>query len=127
MTNPATPSDVTAAWLFDEPQPSDTIVQDWLDRAWRLLLSKDRTIETRLADASLPTEDVVDVVTAMALRVLGNPQGKRQESVDDYSYTRDSAVSAGLLYVTDDELNMLKVPGAARRTRSVRLVAYGDS
>jgi hypothetical protein len=127
MTNPATPADVTSAWLYDFAQPSDGIVQDWLDRAWRLLLSKDRTIESRMADASLATEDVVDVVTAMTLRVLGNPQGKRQESIDDYSWTRDNAVSAGLLYVSDDELNMLKVPGAVRRTRSVRLVAYGES
>ena len=127
MPNPASPFDVEGAWLYDDTLPGSAVVQTWLDRAWRLLLSKDRTIEARISDGSLDPAVVTDVVTAMTLRVLGNPLGKQRESVDDYSWTRDSAVSAGLLYVTDDEMSLVKSAGAARRTRSVRLVAYGES
>lgn len=124
MPNPATPADVTVRWLYDFPVPSDATVQAWLDDAWLYLLARDRTIEARLTAGTLATADVVRVVAAMAMRVLGNPQGKRQEAIDDYSWTRDSAVSAGLLYVTPEELASLAVAGG--RTNSVRLVAYGD-
>ena len=124
MPNPATTADLTPLWLFDHAIPADETVQAWLDRAWRHLLSRDRTIETRLTAETLAEADVIDVVTAMALRVLGNPQGKRQEAIDDYSWTRDSTVSSGLLYVTPEELASLAVAGG--RTNSVRLVAYGD-
>lgn len=124
MPNPATSADVSALWLYEEPMPGDATVQAWLDMAWRHLVSRNRTIETRLDDGTLAFESVVDVVAAMALRVLGNPQGKRQEAIDDYSWTRDSAVSAGLLYVTPEELASLAASGG--RTNSVRLVAYGD-
>lgn len=122
--NPATSADLEALWLFDHAIPTTETLQAWLDRAWRHLLTRDRTIAARLTAATLDEADVIDVVTSMALRVLGNPQGKRQEAIDDYSWTRDSAVSAGLLYVTSDELASLAAPGG--RTNSVRLVAYGD-
>jgi hypothetical protein len=124
MPNPATVSDVTVRWLYDAPVPAETTVQAWLDDAWGYLLTRDRTIETRLTAGTLDESDVTRVVVAMAMRVLGNPQGKRQEAIDDYSWTRDSAVSAGLLYVTAEELAGLAAPGG--RTNSVRLVAYGD-
>lgn len=126
MPNPATPSDVSARWLFDAPIPDDTKVQVKLDDAWRHLLSRDRTIETRLTAGTLSAADVVVVVCAIALRVLGNPEGKRQEAIDDYSWTRDASVSAGELYVTDAELAMLAPTYTASTRNSVRLVAYGE-
>ena len=61
-------------------------------------------------DANL-SRDVVRVLSSAVIRVLKNPDGKRQESIDDYSWTRDNAVSAGVLYFTDAELNDL-APGA---------------
>lgn len=124
MPNPATTADLVYLWLYEQAIPVDATVQAWLDRAWRHLLSRDRTIEARLADATIAEADVIDVVTAMALRVLGNPEGKRHESIDDYSWTRDTAAARGLLYVTPEELASLAVSGG--RTNSVRLVAYGD-
>lgn len=127
MSNPATVSDISDRWLFEAPVPDATKVQTWLDAAYRLLLLQDRTIATRLAADTLDEADVIDVVTAMTLRVLGNPQGKRQESIDDYAWTRDSAVSAGALYVSDSELAGLAAPYTGVTRGSVRLVAYGDT
>jgi hypothetical protein len=60
----------------------------------------------------------VAVCCAMVLRVLLNPEGKRSEAIDDYSYTIDSSRSTGELYMTDNELAMLRPP----RTTSFSIV-----
>ena len=71
--------------------------------------------------ATTPTAISKKVCCAMVLRVLTNPDGKRQESIDDYSYTVDSSRSRGEVYLSDDELEELRpakkaafsiVPGA---------------
>lgn len=59
---------------------------------------------------------VVQVLCAMVMRVINNPEGKYQESGDDYSYSRDSAVSTGALYVSADELALLPSGERKRRT-----------
>jgi hypothetical protein len=52
---------------------------------------------------------LIQVQCAMVLRVLNNPDGKYEESGDDYSYKRDSAVSTGALYLSDAEALLLGV------------------
>ena len=56
------------------------------------------------------------IVAAVVIRVLRNPEGYLTETLDDYTYRRDSAVSAGVLYVSDAEVEQLRP--AARRRRS---------
>lgn len=58
--------------------------------------------------ATTPTQGSTAVCSAMVLRVLLNPEGKRSETIDDYSYTIDSARSAGELYLTEYELDTLR-------------------
>jgi hypothetical protein len=58
-------------------------------------------------DTSTPPT-AVGVCCAMVLRVLKNPDGKRSETIDDYSYTIDSARSAGELYLTEQEAAQLR-------------------
>jgi hypothetical protein len=57
----------------------------------------------------------VRIVSNMVIRVFKNPDALLQETIDDYTYRRDSAISAGLLYVSDDELEQLRPLGAPRR------------
>lgn len=57
----------------------------------------------------------VRVISAMVIRVLQNPDGILSETIDDYTYRRDSAVSSGALYVSDAELDQLRAPGKRRR------------
>lgn len=57
--------------------------------------------------ATTPTQASTAVCAAMVLRVLRNPDGKRSEQIDDYSYTIDSARSAGELYLTAHEIDTL--------------------
>jgi hypothetical protein len=54
-----------------------------------------------------PTDTSTAVCCAMVLRVLLNPIGLRSETVDDYSYTIDTARSAGELYMTENEIDTL--------------------
>jgi hypothetical protein len=123
MANPATVADIEARWrplTAQETTNADALLAD----AWALLIARRPTLEADITAGTVSTENVVRVVVAMVLRVLRNPDGKLEESIDDYTYRRDSAVSTGSLYVTPDELADL-TPGR-RRQRSVRLVAYGD-
>lgn len=123
MANPATVADLEARW-----RPLTTLettnAEALLEDAWALLLSRRPNLEDDLTDETVSEANVVRVVAAMVLRVLRNPDGKLEESIDDYRYRRDSALSAGVLYVTADELAGIS-PGRAVR-RSVRLVVYGD-
>lgn len=124
MSNPATVGDVEDRWrpLTDQ---ETTNAEALLADAWALLLARRPTLEADITAATVSEENVIRVVVAMVLRVLRNPDGKLEESIDDYSYRRDSAMSTGGLYVTTDELADL-TPGR-RRHRSVRLVAYDDA
>ena len=112
MTNPASTADLEARWrpLSDQEKING---QTFLEDAWRLLRRRIQTIEADIAaDTSGDLQaDAVRVLATAVLRVMKNPDGIRQESVDDYSWTRDQAVSAGLLYISDDELNALIVDG----------------
>ena len=123
MPNPASTSDIEARWRNLSLQEA-TNAATFLDDAWNLLLGRRPTLEADIAAGTVTTANVVRVVCAMVLRVLKNPDGKTEESVDDYSYKRDGAVSSGALYVTPDEL--ADVTPGRRGRRSVRMVAYGD-
>jgi len=123
MANPATVADITARWRTLTTQET-TNATALLADAWALLLARRPTLEADITAGTVTTANVVRVVVAVVLRVLRNPDGKLEESIDDYSYRRDSATSTGGLYVTSDELADL-TPGRHRQ-RSVRLVAYGD-
>jgi hypothetical protein len=58
--------------------------------------------------ATTPTAASTAVCAAMVARVIRNPNGLRSEQIDDYSYTIDTARSAGELYLTDSEIDTLR-------------------
>lgn len=126
MTNPADVDDIVARWrpLSDQETVN---AQAFLNDAWALLTLRRPTLEADMAASTVAEANVVRVVCAMVLRVLRNPDGKRTEQIDDYSYTRDDASAGGALTVTPDELASITpalVLGARRN--SVRLVRHGD-
>lgn len=105
MPNPATTADLVARWRPLSAQ-EEVNGATFLEDAWRMLRRRLTTIEDDIAaDETGDLEpETVRVLCAAVLRVMKNPDGKRQESIDDYSWTLDQAVSAGLLYFTDEEL-----------------------
>ena len=121
---PATVADIEARWRPLSAQET-TNAETFIGDAWWLLLGRRPTLEADMVAGTVSTGNVVRVIAAIVLRLLKNPDGKMEESIDDYRYRRDALVSSGALYVSDDELADL-TPGGYRRTGSVRLVAYGE-
>ena len=110
----ATTSDVATSLVRALTTDEATCATGLLARAETLILRRIPDLATRITtDDSL--EDVVVAVEADAVaRVLRNPGGVWQERVDDYSYTRDRAISTGELYISDDEWDRLLVtPGTS--------------
>ncbi len=113
MANPATPADVIKRW---RPLSSQETLnaQTFLDDAWVMLKRRMALLGVNIEDLIGADDDleadVIRVIATAVLRVMKNPDGKSRESIDDYSWSRDEAVSAGLLYFADDELDGL-VPG----------------
>lgn len=122
-TNPATIADIEARWR-PLSAPEQTVAATLLDDAWLILIQRLPSIPERIDNGTLNPELVISVLCAMVLRVLRNPEGKRQESIDDYSYMRDNAVAAGMLYVSDDELGLLDPSGASAVAFTIR--PYGE-
>jgi len=124
MANPATVADLEARWrpLSDAEH---VVAQAALGDAWALLTVQRPALDANLQAGAITSDAVVFVVCSMVLRALKNPDGKAEESVDDYRYKRDSSVASGALYASADELALV-TPVTVARSRSVRLVAYGE-
>jgi hypothetical protein len=99
-----------------------------LERAELLILRRIPDLAARIAaDATL--QDVVVMVEADAVaRVLRNPSGVWQERIDDYSYTRDRSISSGMLYISDDEWDMLQTtPGTSVPSEAFTIRTFGEA
>lgn len=117
-TNPAGLTDLERSWrpLSDQEAVNASAR---LEQAWARLTAVAPTVPADMDSGALTSELVASVITDAVLRVLRNPEGLRQESIDDYSWTRDSAVSAGALYFTDAELALLAARPARARSMPV--------
>ncbi len=124
MPNPATTADLVARWRplsTLETTVGATLLDDAYIELKRLFVKRNADLDTLLtANADDFVAAVVKVLATAVLRVMKNPDGKRSEKIDDYEWLRDNAVSAGLLYFTDDELDGL-LPGAGVKGRAYSL------
>lgn len=108
--NPATSSDLQARSFRPLSAEALSVGETLLGDAWAIVLSAKPTVADRLD--RLPVDAVfkslvVQTLCAMVLRVVQNPEGKLEESQDDYRYRLDAAVSSGALYLSDAELARL--------------------
>jgi hypothetical protein len=94
--------------LMRAPTAAETALAGVLiDDAWEEIRGRVPALDARF-DAGLVTNgQVLKVIAGMVMRVLRNPEAIRQWSVDDASFTRDTALSSGLLYVTADDIALL--------------------
>lgn len=124
MANPASIADIESRW---RPLSDQELInaQAFLDDAYSLLLDRRPLLEEHVAAGTVKLATVTRVVATMALRVLKNPDGYEQESLDDWSGRRNRLISDGVLRVTSEEL--ADVTPGRRRNRSIRLVTYGDA
>lgn len=106
MPGPATINDLKARSFRPLSEDEETVGGVLLEDAWALILNHVPSAEERSADIQYSAL-VKQVQCAMVLRVIKNPEGLLSEQIDDYQYRRDSAVSAGALYLSDDERALL--------------------
>lgn len=110
MPNPVTTSEL-AVRFRPLVGAEEEYAQALLDDAWEILLVHKPNLDAQMAAEEVSQGAVSVVISSMVLRVLRNPDGVRQWSVDDYSETRDNSVAAGALYVSPDELGLLAPAG----------------
>lgn len=84
----------------------------WLDDAWGIVQDEIPGVIRRLElgegdTARLRTDSVARVVVAMVIRVLRNPDARRQLGEDTFQETVDQAVSSGQLYISEVERGRL--------------------
>lgn len=88
--------------------PSEGVTANaYLEQASALLRLRVPSVDSRITAATLDPELVAGVVADAVIRVLRNPDGKVQESIDDYTYRRADAVADGSLYLTASEIASL--------------------
>lgn len=109
-TNPANIQDLRDRSLGTLDAASEPAANAWLGDAWAIVETRLPGLAARLdeagADSSLHRVSV-QVVCAIVLRVLKNPDGKFKENIEDYGYQLDASVATGELYVSDAELDLL--------------------
>lgn len=106
MDTPATTQDVVNRWRPLSPG-EELIAKTLLDDAWADVTTQVPSVPARAEANQTFKRVVVSILVAMVLRVLKNPDGIRQMSIDDYQVTIDSTRSTGALYLADDERERL--------------------
>lgn len=107
MPNPVQVADLPARLFRPLTPVEETGAAALLDDAWEELIVRVPNLEDRMATGEIRTGLVVRVVSAMVNRVLRNPDAIKQWTVDDASFLRDAAITAGALYATEDEVALL--------------------
>ena len=125
MIGPASVQDLTARSLRPLSTLETTVAGVLLDDAYARVVARVPSVAGWVSDPDR-MRLVVQVQCAMVLRVLGNPDGKLEETIDDYRYRLDSAVSSGALYVSDAEAALLgSTPGISDGAFTIRPAGSG--
>lgn len=67
-----------------------------------------RRIYRKLGDlGQLDADALRDVIAEVVARRVRNPEGKRSERIDDYSFSLDADAAKSGLYITDEEWDLL--------------------
>jgi hypothetical protein len=111
-------SDIANRWrplTAAEASIAATLVEDAQDELEDQLLDMGFTAAPAPQDARWERR-YVRTVANMVRRLLINPEGYLEEQGEDgYRYRRDKVLSAGVIYVTDDELNGFRPKNRKRR------------
>lgn len=110
--NQATVTDLGRRMLRPLTPDETTWAETALDDAFAQIVVQLPDVARRLDDPTLAADDpyrqvVIAVQCAMLQRVLANPDGVLEETLDDHTRRLDAAVSTGALYLTDTERTLL--------------------
>nr|DAV79559.1 MAG TPA: hypothetical protein [Caudoviricetes sp.] len=95
---------VTLGRPITDPEEQKQIT-NWIEKV-------ERIIAARLGDLHrLDPAILSDVITEVVARRVRNPDGKRNERIDDYSYTLEAAAASAELALTEAEWARLSEDG----------------
>lgn len=125
MTDLASASDVSA--VFGDLTPlQSTQVGAWLARLSAMVRLRIPTFDARIVASPDLGVLAKGVLVDAVVRVLRNPDGKLQESIDDYSYRRADSVADGALYLTDAEWRLLVDPSVSATSAAFTVRPQGQ-
>jgi hypothetical protein len=75
----------------------------WIADAERIILRRIPTLAALITAGSVTTADVVRVEAQVVQRKIKNPDGYKDERVDDYSHGLNPEAAKGELFLTDEE------------------------
>lgn len=81
-------------------------ITNWISKTERIISARLGSLD------NLDRQILADVISEVVARRARNPDGKRNERIDDYSYTLDAAASAVELTLTADEWGRLSQDGS---------------
>lgn len=81
-------------------------ITNWISKTERIIAARLGNLD------NLDRQILADVISEVVARRARNPDGKRNERIDDYSYTLDAAASAVELTLTADEWARLSQDGS---------------
>lgn len=109
MADLADSGDVAIVWPGFDLAAQGEAASGLLGFASTLIRSRFPRIDDRIAAGTLDASIPRLVAASMVARVLRNPDGLRQESIDDYSYALDQALATGHLAITPEEASLLGI------------------
>lgn len=112
----ATVDDVESRWrpLTTEEQQRALVL---LDDASAVIRTRFPSIDTQIAYGDVAQEAVIATAVAMVVRVMSNPEGVSQETIDSYSVTYRER--SGSMYLDPTEADLLS-PDTATAAFSIR-------
>lgn len=99
----------------------DLSINRLIEKAYDRITHALPMLEEWVLQDKVPGARVDGVVEDMVVRVLRNPNGLRQYSIDDFSKMVDTALSSGGLYLSDAERLLLAPTRSRSRVGSIRL------
>ena len=96
-----------------------TQVTAWLGDIEALILARVPDLAARIAEGTLSNGTVVMIEANSVIRKIRNPEGKKNERIDDYSFSLNDANARGDLFLTDDEWDLL-IPQSSSGAFSTR-------
>ena len=129
------PDDVLDSWIGDDAPDDAGLVERWIGRAERLIRREFPDMQVRIDAGAEPdlADTIVDVVSAMVIRVFRNPSGHRsvsgQETTGQFSGSNTITFGGnnpGALELLDEERDALRPPDAPATGQAFNVSMIGE-
>lgn len=101
-------------------------VEAFLDDAEQLIRVRFPNLDAQVEAGKVTAAAVVSIEAGAVRRLMLNPEGYAQETIDGWSGQRGSTIADGFLFITEAEWAALSPLIEVRRRGSIRLVANGE-